>query len=625
MSDTTRRPIPYAIAALAVTLAFGATQLPYVGPSLVGMLFFSLLFSAWYGGHRPGYFATSLLIATILVLAVLRWGIDIPLTEYLGMLQFVSLGILVTSIITSLQVAGRQAEASRLRLSAVLTSIGDAVIAADAEGRITFLNPVAESLTGWTQEEACGRPLGEVFVAHEEATDLPIDDPVPRVIDSDTARSLVDHTILVSRDGGRRPIAETVAPIREADGSPVGIVLVFRDIGDRRRGELERERLNRELREADRRKDEFLAMLGHELRNPLAAVANAVAVARTPEGRKEVDWSLDVAGRQVRHLSRLVDDLLDVARLTSGKIDLRREVIDAVAVLAQAAEVVDPLVRERGHRLEMETDDAPLWVHADPTRLEQVVVNLLSNAAKYSLDGGEIRLTAGREDDRITIRVADRGIGIPPERLPEMFVLFAQGERDADRAEGGLGIGLTVVQKLVELHGGTIEAFSEGLGTGCEFVVRLPAAAEPAAAETQPEEGTIISPAESARILVVDDSADTLRGMERLLKLSGHDVMTADSGLAALEAARDHRPHFVLLDIGLPGMDGYQVAENLRREDFGREAVIIAVSGYGRGEDRARSMAAGIDHHLIKPVDHDALFSILARGGRSNTAACSGV
>ncbi len=375
---------------------------------------------------------------------------------------------------------------------------------------------------------------------------------------------------------------------------------------------IENARLYEELRGNDQRKDEFLAMLAHELRNPLAAISNATKLLSRTGFGEHGEWSLDIITRQMRHLTRLIDDLLDVSRISRGKIDLRRDLIDATPVLDSASATVRALVEERKHTLELAIDRGNLWVSADPTRLEQVVVNLLNNAAKYSENAGRIRLEARTEGDQVVIRVEDQGVGIPPEKLPQMFELFAQGDRSLARSEGGLGIGLTVVKKLVELHGGTIQARSEGIGQGSEFTIRLPAATPPNGVRSAPPTAAsgVVEP-RKARILVVDDNVDTARGMARLLKLIGHTIATAHSGPEAIEAARRHHPEIILLDIGLPGMSGYEVAAHLRQEANCQGALIIAVSGYGQDEDRRRSREAGFDHHLIKPLDHDALLALL--------------
>lgn len=374
----------------------------------------------------------------------------------------------------------------------------------------------------------------------------------------------------------------------------------------------EREEQARALRDADRHKDEFLAMLAHELRNPLAAVNNAVTVLKLSSEAESRNWASGVVERHVRQLARLIDDLLDISRITSGKIHLRKEFVDASTVLDQAIESARPLFDERRHTLtvSVERDELPLYV--DTTRVAQIVLNLLTNAAKYTENGGSIELTARREGQWVAVSVRDNGMGIPPEKVPEMFRLFAQADRSLARSEGGLGIGLTVVQKLTEMHGGSVEARSDGPGRGSEFLVRLPLLRNPGAThpEAQPSQ---LTAGKRSRILVVDDNPDTALGMVRLLQLLGHEVLAAHDGPEALESARSFRPDFVLLDIGLPGMDGFQVASALREDEAHKDTVIIAVSGYGQEKDRRRTAAAGFDHHLVKPVDFDSLISLMGR------------
>ena len=323
---------------------------------------------------------------------------------------------------------------------------------------------------------------------------------------------------------------------------------------------------------------------------------------------------MEVITRQIRHLTRLIDDLLDVSRITRGKIQLRRRVLELTPVLESAIETVRPLIEARKHVLELDIDRGDLWVDADPTRLEQVVVNLLNNAAKYSENEGRIWLTAAREDEADRQQRKDRGWASCRGSCSEMSRTVRPGRPLKLRGpEGGLGIGLTVVKKLVVLHGGSVTAKSEGLGKGCEFTVRLPAVKRPAVAEPAPSGPVKPSARQSSRILVVDDNVDTAKGMARLLVLLGHEVWTAHNGREALMIAREHAPEFVLLDIGLPEMDGYEVARRLRQEERCRQAVIVAVSGlWTRVRDVARGRVVGFDHHLVKPIDHDALLMILS-------------
>jgi CheY-like chemotaxis protein/nitrogen-specific signal transduction histidine kinase len=387
--------------------------------------------------------------------------------------------------------------------------------------------------------------------------------------------------------------------------------MVFRDVTREKAAGLERDQLNRELSEKDKRKDEFLAMLAHELRNPLAAIGNAVMLSSRSDLRDHLEWSLGVIRRQMRHLSRLIDDLLDVSRISRGKIELKCARVDAETILRHAVETVRPLIEEKQHALDVAIEPGGLWTDADPTRLEQIIVNLLNNAAKYTEKGGRIEVAAGREGDAVRIVVSDTGVGIPPEKLSDMFELFVQGDRSLARSEGGLGIGLTVVKKLVEMHGGSISARSDGPGRGSEFTIRVPAAMPIAGAV---HDAPKIAPsAGGSRVLVVDDNVDTVLGLSKILTILGHQVTTAFNGPDAIEAARRTRPEFVLLDLGLPGMDGYEVARRLRSDDCCRHAVIIAITGYGHEADRNRSKESGFDHHLVKPLDHDALVTILSR------------
>ena len=497
-------------------------------------------------------------------------------------------------------------------LSVTLSSIGDAVIATDTDGRVIFMNRVAERLTGWLQAEAAGRPLEDAFRIINEETRGTVENPVIKALREGVIVGLANHTVLIARDGTEYAIDDTAAPIREDGGEIKGVVLIFHDIGDRRR--LERELHDRAARlvEADRRKDEFLAMLAHELRNPLASVSNAIQLLKMPNALAEhAEWSKQIIERQVKHLARLIDDLLDVSRITRGKIELRRERIDASPVINSAVDAVRPLIEEKKQELAVSFTPGTLWCEADPTRLEQILINLLTNATRYTEAGGHIRLTARHESDRVTFTVKDDGIGIPPDKLPEMFELFAQGDRTIARSEGGLGIGLTIVKRIAELHGGTASAFSEGTGKGSQFTVTLPAIPRPMP-DQAPAPAAVPGRGRCSRILVVDDNVDTARGMSRLLRLLGNDIRTAHDGPDAIAEALDFRPEFILLDIGLPGMDGYQVAKRLREEGLG-EAVIIAVSGYGQEEDRRRSREAGFDHHLVKPVDYHALVTLIGQ------------
>ena len=377
---------------------------------------------------------------------------------------------------------------------------------------------------------------------------------------------------------------------------------------------IENARLLSALKESDRRKDEFLAMLAHELRNPLAPIRNAVQIYRAKGlSVPELQWATDVIDRQVHQMTRLVDDLLDVSRITTGKIELRKERVELAAVVNSAVEASRPLIEKWGHELTVTIPPQPIQLEADPTRLAQVLSNLLNNAAKYTDQGGRIWLTAERQSGHVLIRVKDTGIGIPAEMLPRIFDMFTQVDRTLERSEGGLGIGLTLVQRLVEMHGGTVEAHSDGPGKGSEFVVRLPVAE----VKDQGRQGAACDGEKGAaparrRILVVDDNRDAADSLGMLLRMMGNEVHTAHDGLEAVGAAAAFHPDVVLLDIGLPKLNGYEAARRIREQDGGTDMVLVAVTGWGQEEDRRRSKEAGFDHHMTKPVEFAALQKLLA-------------
>jgi two-component system CheB/CheR fusion protein len=403
----------------------------------------------------------------------------------------------------------------------------------------------------------------------------------------------------------------TLFPVEVSSrGAEVGgerlLLSLIRDITDRKLAE-------QALREADRRKDEFLATLAHELRNPLAPIRNAVQILRLKSpADPDLRWAHDIIDRQAQQLTRLVDDLLDVSRITRGRIELRQERVELAALLERALETSRPALEAARHQLTVTFPEEPLELVLDLTRIAQALSNLLNNAAKYTRPGGHIRLSASREDGEAVIRVRDDGIGIPPEMLASIFEMFAQVDTSLERTQGGLGIGLTIARRLVEMHGGTIAAASEGPGMGSELVVRLPLAPAPEAAAPDPRvEAT--APGASLRILVVDDNEDSAESLAMLLGLTGHDVRTAHDGPQALTAAAEHRPDVVFLDIGMPGMNGYEVASRLRRRPETQGVLLAAMTGWGQEEDRRRSKEAGFDYHLVKPLDPKALDELLAR------------
>jgi signal transduction histidine kinase/ActR/RegA family two-component response regulator len=399
-----------------------------------------------------------------------------------------------------------------------------------------------------------------------------------------------------------------------------------REIAERQRAEaalLNSEAVGRKLAEADARKNEFLAMLGHELRNPLAPIRNAVKVMKQlGSDNPDLCWARDVVDHQVRQMAQLVDDLLEISRVTSGKVRLQKEAVDVATIVAFAIETSRPVLETDHHRLSIALPSNAVYVDADPLRMAQVLSNLLNNAAKYTKPGGQIRLAAASEGPDVVFRVRDNGIGIPPEMLSGIFDLFAQVDHSLDHSQGGLGLGLTLVRSLVEMHGGSVQAVSEGLSQGSEFIVRLPVlditqVVQAEAPKATPETTTgrkEQSRAPARRVLVVDDNVSSAQSLAMVLKLDGHEVQVTHDGGGALEAVPRFRPEVVLMDIGLPGMDGYEVARRLRQdaELAAGIALLVAVTGYAEDEARRRSREAGFDHHLVKPVDPDGVLALLA-------------
>jgi PAS domain S-box-containing protein len=622
----------------------------------------------------------------------------------------------------------RTLDQQRQWLQVTLRSIGDGLIATDRAGAVTFMNPVAEALTGWTSEAAAGHPLTEVFRIIDEQTGTAAANPVAKVLREGALVGLANHTALVGPDGLSRPIEDSAAPIADAAGNISGVVLVFHDATGKRRAEAilrqserrfrnltelspdaiwinrndrielpnsealrllgatrpdqvegrrpeeifhadchgkvrerlraarngqvvhqseeavvrldgtvrqvevssapsvdaqgpviqvvlrditERKRAEAELQEAVRRRDEFLATLAHELRNPLAPIrtgAYILGLRDTPD--PEIRRIHDTIARQSAHMARLVDDLLDVSRIEQGKVALRKERVDLRQVVAHALDACRPLLEPRGHQPTLDLPEPPPELEADPIRLEQMLCNLLNNAAKCTPQGGEIHLSAVREGDEVVLRLRDTGVGMPPEVLAHVFDLFYQADQSLDRPQGGLGLGLTLVQSLALLHGGSVAASSGGPGRGSEFQLRLPAPAPVPASPAPRAAGTGAPGGGRKHVLIVDDDRSVRMTSEMLLTAMNYRVSMAATGEKGVEQAKALRPDIALIDLGMPGLDGLEVAARIRAE-LGRDIYLVALTGYSRDVDFARTRAAGFDKHLVKSGDPRELLELL--------------
>ena len=499
----------------------------------------------------------------------------------------------------------RRAQDERLReseerLRLVLEGIQDyAILMLDPTGRITSWNSGAERITGYSGPEVLGQSFDRLYMPEDVAAGRPAEDLRQALLNR---RSQGMGWRL--RKGGESFWADAViTSLHDAEGRLRGFAHVTRDMSDRKRME--------SLEQQGRRLTEFLAMLAHELRNPLAPIRNAISIMGShADLPPDVAWSREVIDRQAGQLARIVDDLLDVSRITRGKLRLRGEPMDLNVAVSRAIEGSRPLIDARRQQLEVRCWERPIAVHGDMTRLTQVIVNLLNNAAKYTPEGGRIALETAIEGEEGIVRVRDNGMGIPPHLLERVFDLFAQGERTLDRSEGGLGIGLTLARRIVALHGGAILARSEGAGRGAEFEIRLPRLDLDLPAGSAGTSGTGAA-SRKRSVVVVDDNDDAASSMAMLLRLMGHEVSIAHDGESALRRIEEEHPDVVLLDIGLPGMSGYEVAERLRKTPAGRAAKLYALTGYGQDEDRRRSAETGFDGHLVKPVLPGDLFGLI--------------
>jgi PAS domain S-box-containing protein len=747
----------YGLAFLALVAAVLLRWLlsPLIGLDLpLVTLFAAVAIAVWIGGYRP-----AVIVATLGYLACAylfieprnNFGLSEP-RHVVGLVAYLFTCCVIIGLGEAMRHAKMQADVQREAFRVTIASMGDAVITTDNQSRITSLNRVAESVTGWTRDEARGRQLDDVFRIIDEKARSSVTNPVDRAIRQGTIVGLANHTLLIRKDGTEKPIDDRAAPIRDSDNQVIGCVLIFRDITDRRRLEKEnaerlaaarflasivessedvivaktlegviqtwnaaaermfeysadeaigkhisliipenrldeeREILARlhagqriehfetvrrkkggdpihisltvspikdeagnvvgaskiarditdrkeaeekiyhllaELKQADRRKDEFLALLAHELRGPLAPLRNLLEVMkRSDVSSGRLQQYRDTMERQLSQLVRLVDDLIDVSRITRDKLELRKEEVELASIVRQSIEACRPIAESMQHQIDVSLPKEHIYLLGDPVRLVQIFSNLISNSCKYTETGGRIELDAERQGSDVVVTVKDTGMGIPPDQLGRIFDMFTQIGQPVKKAEGGLGIGLALSKRLVEMHEGVIEANSEGPGKGSQFIVRLPilidtSGVKPLTGQAAPTAAEInLSP---LRILVVDDNTDSVESLYLLLEATGNRPFTALDGEQALEEAERVRPDVILLDIGLPRLNGYEVCRRLRREPWGQNILIIALTGWGQETDRKKAKEAGFDEHMTKPLDFNSLMRLLAQ--RQTTSA----
>jgi len=500
--------------------------------------------------------------------------------------------------------------ASRLR-NDVIAQMDDAVVAIDNEQRVTYLNSAAARQYDVPASDALGRPLTALY----DFRWLAEGDEAAASEALATAGSWRGRNLHVKRSGEAIHVESTVTVMRDMHGQPAGMLAVIRDVTERVKAEAA-------VADADRRKDEFLATLAHELRNPLAPIRNALEMMRIDADALMQADARGIIERQLTQLVHLVDDLLDVGRISQGKVELRRERVDLVDAVKAALETSRPLIATGRHELTVHLPPpGELLVEADLTRLTQIIANLMNNAAKYTPERGRIIVSAERAGPgEALIQVRDSGVGIPSDMLPRVFDLFAQVDRSLDRAQGGLGIGLALVRKLVEMHGGRVQAQSDGANRGSTFSVRLPlmTQASEAPADSSPQASSL-QPGDDngVGVLVVDDNVDSAQSMAQLLAILGYRTWTAHDGQEALQVAGDRRPDAIVLDLGLPKLSGLDVARRVRAQPgWGERVLLIALSGWGQDEDREKTRQAGFDRHFVKPVDVNELMGVLGRLNR---------
>jgi PAS domain S-box-containing protein len=633
MVRTNHWTLRYGIAVAAVVWSTASMLLvPTIGRSGAAIPFFAVFISAWFGGLGPAVFTIAMGVVLYLLVLVNR-GSSFPAWQILQIVFFVAGGAMIATLGKVLHAARRRAEANERWLSALLSSIGDAVIATDGQGRVSFTNPIAQSLTGWAADEAKGKPLQDVFVIVSEEEGQPVETPVARVIREGTVIGLANHTVLIARDGTERPIADSAAPIKDHEDKIVGVVLVFRDVTDKRRLEclLAAEQMARsEAESANQAKDRFLAVLSHELRTPLTPVLIATS-SLLEQGDRGLDPSvrsvLEMVRRNVELESRLIDDLLDVSRIARGRLELDLKTVDVHLVIRDCVEICRDETSAAGLEVVLDLAAHAHHVNGDQARLMQVVWNLVLNAARFTPGGGTLSIRTSnapsRGDEQATglngpgpaygliVEFTDTGIGIDPALHERIFEPFYQGYAEVRQRPAGMGLGLAICRSIAQAHGGRLSLRSPDSGHGSTFRLELGTVPADATTSHEPIKPPSNPPGRSGlNVLLVEDNRETLRYLTMVLQKRNYNVVPVDRLSAALAAAGEAQFDLLISDIELPDGSGLELIHDL---GGGRTLPGIAISGFGSEDDLLQSAGAGFAEHLTKPIDLNRLESAIRR------------
>lgn len=620
---------------LAMLVIMGLPRITSIRLDLTSLIILVMIGSAWYLGRGPG-----LLIAFLFELT-LDYFSSAPINGRFLFIAFNRMVLFVSLVLfaSSRRNAERVLREQREWLQVTLSSIGDAVIATDFNGKVSFINPTAEAVTGWKSAEATGKSFDEVFQVTNEDSGERVENPFALVMREGKIVGLANHTLLITKDGRKIPIEDSGAPILDPHGKIIGVIVVFHDTSERRRTEQEREELlkreqvaRQEAEEADRLKDEFLATVSHELRTPLSAILGWSAMLNLGDIDKETTANaLNVIERNARSQAAIIDDILDVSRIITGKLNLDSRTVDIAPIIHTAIDTLHPAATAREIKLSVTVEPSTRFVTGDPDRLQQIVWNLVSNAIKFTPKGGRVSVRLSHVDSHLEFKVSDTGIGISKHFLPHVFERFRQADSSTTRTHGGLGLGLAIVRHLVELHGGSVLAESEGTGQGAVFTVILPTSPVHDPQLSDRQQATHVTKRERGdhvrlnaidlggmRVLVVDDELDTLEIVSLLLRRYGAEVRSTTSSADAFRIFDEWRPNVLISDLGMPGEDGFALISKIRAlaPEHGGETPALALTAYAREDDRLRSLAAGYEMHVKKPVEPQALAEAVARLGK---------